>query len=122
MHTCPALLWPCSLATLQNSLFGPERSSVASDVAHNLCEVLGIRNDVDVPKHLEVGKVLGNALLLERLHKGVVRVQVRDDLESALERYDLPLEMPLQDAVALALRTSRTATGTHDWRRMPTSW
>jgi hypothetical protein len=53
-------------------------------------------------EHLEVGKVLGDALLLERRHERVVRVQVCNDLEPALERDDLPLQVALENAVLLA--------------------
>lgn len=83
-------------------LFWPERASIAGHVTHNLREILGIRYDVYVPKHLEVSKVLRDALLLERLHKGMVRVQVGNDLEPALERYDLPLQVTLEDAARSA--------------------
>lgn len=48
-------------------------------------------------KHFQIGKVLRDALLLERGDEVVIGVEVGNDLEAALERDDLSLEMPLQD-------------------------
>jgi hypothetical protein len=51
-----------------------------------------------VPEHLEVGEVVGDALLFERGDEGVVGVEVGDDLEAAGEGDDLAFEMTLKDA------------------------
>jgi hypothetical protein len=48
-----------------------------------------------VTEHLEVCKVVGDALLLERGDERVVRVEVGNDLEASLEGDDLAFEVAL---------------------------
>lgn len=96
-HKRPNTVRPHS-SPRSDSLFRCKRPAVACHVAHNLRQVLCIRHDKHVSEHLEVCKVVRDALLLERLDKGMVRVQVGDDLETTLERDDLALQVALQDS------------------------
>jgi hypothetical protein len=80
-------------------------------------------------KHFQIGKVLRDALLLERGDEVVIGVEIGYDLESTLERDDLSLEMSLQDADTAGSRSvwsslilSGSASPTHPCNRIPTSW
>lgn len=48
-----------------NLLFWSKRCPVSSDIFHDLREIFGVGDDIDVANHLQVGKVLGNPRLLE---------------------------------------------------------
>ena len=72
-----------------HSLFRPETPSIPRDIPDNLRQILCIRDNVHVSQHLQVRKVVGDALLLEGGDEGVVCVEVRYDLEAALEGDDL---------------------------------
>lgn len=66
-------------------LLWSERPPISSDIPNNLSKVLRIGNDVDVSEKLEIRKVIRYALLLQTRNKRMIRVEVRDDLEPALE-------------------------------------
>jgi hypothetical protein len=85
------------MAESRDSLFRSKCTPVACDIPNDLCKILGIRDDVNVPEHLQVGKVFGYALLLERSDKWVISVEIGNDLKTAFEGDDLPFEMSLQD-------------------------
>jgi hypothetical protein len=78
-------------------LFRPKSPSVASHIPDDLRQVLCVADDVHVTQHLEVCKVVGDALLLERGDKGVIRIEVGNDLKASLEGDDLALEVALED-------------------------
>lgn len=76
-------------------LFRPKSPSVAGHIPDDLRQVLCVADDVHVTEHLEVCKVVGDALLLERGDERVVRVEVGNDLEASLEGDDLAFEVAL---------------------------
>lgn len=76
-------------------LFWSECCPVSRNILHDLCEIFRIRNDVDVPDHFQIGKILRDSGLLQRSHKGVICVEVGYHLESSLQRDDLALDMAL---------------------------
>lgn len=77
---------------------GSVSTSVASDVSHNLSQVLRVFYNIDMSKHLEVRKFRDDRWNLEGGYECVVRIQVRNDLEATIQRDDLTLDVLLQDS------------------------
>ena len=48
-----------------SSLLGAESPTVACDIPHDLRQVSGVGNDIDMTKHFQVRKVFRDTLLLE---------------------------------------------------------
>ena len=100
-------------------------TAVASHVSDDLREVFCILDNVDVPEHVEVRNLGGDARNAGRGDERVVGVQVRNDLEAPVQRNDLPLEVLLQDAITLVSTKSSNRhvdPSTYAINRMPTSW
>jgi len=95
----------------------PVGSTITRGVSHNLCKILGVIHNEDMTKHLEMGKIRRDALNLvipiswqlwgsralgTYLQPGdecMVGVEVRDQLESAVQGDDLSLDVFLQDTM-----------------------
>ena len=94
----------------------PVGSAITRGVSHDLRKILGVIHNEDVTKHLEMGEIRRDALnLVIRMSWGLwgrrplgaylqpsdermVGVEVRDQLESAVQGDDLSLDVFLQDA------------------------
>ncbi len=87
----------CTARQLGTHLW-PVRASVSRHVPHDLRKILRILDDVDVTEHLQVRELGDDAGHPQRRDEPVVRVQVRDDLEAAVQGDDLPLDVLLEDA------------------------
>ena len=88
-------------------------------------KVDGVVHDVHMPEHLQVRELLDVLLHAQRRDEAMVRVQVGDDLEAALERDDLPLDVLLQDTSRADVSTAgeRSLRGyTYACSRIPISW
>jgi hypothetical protein len=92
-------------------------ASIPRDIPHDLREIPRILDNIDVPKHLEVGEFgcnlghlwRGNELVwefnkgetanFERSYEHVVGIQICDDLKPTTQRYDLSLDMLVQNPI-----------------------
>ena len=95
----------------------PVRSTITRGVSHDLRKVLGVIHNEDMTEHLEVGEIRRDALnlviamslessgrrplsaYLQPGNERMVGVEVRDQLESAIQGDDLSLDVFLQDTV-----------------------
>ena len=95
----------------------PVRSTITRGVSHDLRKVLGVIHNEDMTEHLEVGEIRRDVLnlviamslessgrrplsaYLQPGNERMVGVEVRDQLESAIQGDDLSLDVFLQDTV-----------------------
>lgn len=77
-----------------------EHTLVPARVPHERAQVLWRVDEVDLADHLEARKVGRDGRLPQRRDKGVVGVEVGDELQAARGRDDLLLEVLEEDAVA----------------------
>lgn len=97
------------------SYLGPVGSTITRGVSHNLRKILGVIHNEDMAEHLEVGEIRHDALnlvvvmslklmgrrtfgvYLQPSNKRMVGIEIRDQLESAVQGDDLSLDVFLQD-------------------------
>lgn len=94
-----SLLAKVTTTTNRQKYLGLVCTPVSGNIPNDLRQILSILNNIHMPQHLQMRKIRNNRRNLERRYKCMIRIQVSDDLKSSVQRYDLPLDVFLQDPV-----------------------